>query len=367
MTAGSSEHDPSPIAESRRPPTPEVSVIISTYNRGPLLRVAIESVLDQDPAITPPFELIVVDNNSSDATPTVAGAFAAADRRVRCVFEPRQGLSFARNSGIAHARAPLIAFTDDDVRVERDWIAAIVRAFRERPDADLVGGRVLPIWPASPPAWLTREHWAPLALVDHGDAAMTIGIDRPVCLVGACLACRRSLFDGGLRFATRLQRVKQGIGSLEDHEFLLRVLRSGRIAFYDPRIVVRAEVQPERLQRVYHRRWHAGHGHFHALLRSEEMERTRLGTLFGVPAHLYRQALTDVIAWLRGKARADHVRALRHELRLRFFIGFFTTRLRDFFTNAPADRALSWWRRRLPARRGVPLAAPSGGGAGGAE
>ena len=62
------------------------------------------------------------------------------------------------------------------------------------------------------------------------------------------------------------------LGSVEDHELLLRVLRSGRTVVYDPRITVHAEVQPNRLERAYHRRWHSGHGHFHALLRSEQME-----------------------------------------------------------------------------------------------
>jgi glycosyltransferase involved in cell wall biosynthesis len=302
---------------------------MSTFNRGELLESALRSVLAQQADVSVRFELIVVDNNSTDTTRELIERFTALDRRVRYLFESRQGLSYARNAGIAAARAPIVAFTDDDVRVARDWVSALLRAFDERPDAQMVGGRVLPLWRAEPPSWLTREHWAPLALVDHGVAPVTVTAERAICLVGANLACRRELFDAVGLFATDLQRVKDGIGSLEDHEFLLRVLRTGRTALYDPRIVVNAEVQLNRLDREYHRRWHTGHGHFHALMRSEQVERTGRGSLLGVPAHMYRQALVDLLGWARAAAGRDAARALRHEAGLRFFKGFFRTRSRD--------------------------------------
>jgi hypothetical protein len=132
---------------------------------------------------------------------------------------------------------------------------------------------------------------------------------------------------------------------VEDHELLLRVLRTGRQVFYDPRITVHAEIQPNRLERAYHRRWHSGHGYFHARLRSEQMERTRVGTLFGVPAHLYRQAFRDVVGWLRAKVIAAPEAAFHYELRLRFFRGFFETRRREFLEKPRHERPAEW--RRL--------------------
>jgi GT2 family glycosyltransferase len=221
-------------------------------------------------------------------------------------------------------------------------VFSIVRAFAEHPDVDVVGGRVLPIWPAAPPAWLTREHWTPLALVDHGDRPFIITEDQPLCLVGANLACRRAVFDRVGLFATEFQRVKDGIGSLEDHDFQLRLRRLGGKALYDPRITIFAEVQPNRLQRAYHRRWHAGHGHFYALLRAEEVERTDLGTLFGVPAHLYRQALSDVIGWLRASLLGRPTQAFGHEVRLHFFRGFLRTRRRERLTPPTEERKTSY-------------------------
>jgi glycosyltransferase involved in cell wall biosynthesis len=250
-----------------------------------MLHDAVRSVLAQHVASTPPFELLVVDNNSTDNTPEVVDRFAHVDGRVRYIFEPRQGSSYGRNAGIREARAPLIAFTDDDVRAQPDWVEAIVRAFREHPEADVVGGRVLPIWPAAPPPWLTRDHWMPLALVDYGEAPAAITTDHPLCLVGANLSFRRPVFDVVGDFAPDFQLGEHGIlGSVEDHEIQMRVLGTGRTVLYDPRITVRAKIQSNRLDRAYHRRWHTGHGYFYALLRSAEMERTRRGTWFGGPS-----------------------------------------------------------------------------------
>ena len=318
---------------------------MTTYNRGELLGGAVRSVLAQEPAITPPFELIVVDNNSTDNTREFVERTSVEDPRVRYIFEPQQGSSHGRNAGIREARAPLIAFIDDDVRAEPDWVAAIVRGFGEHPEADVVGGRVLPIWPAAPPAWLTRDHWSPLALLDLGEVPVAIDPKHPICLVSANLAFRRPVFDVVGHFDADLGLAKAAIlGSVEDHELLLRVLRTGRTVLYDPRITVHAAIQPNRLERAYHRRWHRGHGHFHARLRLEEMEQTRWGTLFDVPAHLYRQALADLVGWVRSIAIGDLARAFQHELRLRFFRGFFQRRRREFLEKPGHGIGAELWR-----------------------
>ena len=311
-------------------PDVQISVVMSTYNRGDLVGDAVRSILAQQDPQTPPFELIVVDNNSTDGTRDVVERLAAADQRVRYLFEPQQGSSPGRNAGIRAARAAIVAFTDDDVRVEPNWIAAIFRAFQEHASADVVGGRVLPIWPSSPPDWLTREHWMPLALIDYGEVPISVDMSNPICLVTANCAFRRHVFDRVGWFLAEFGLSKGILGSVEDHELQLRVLRAGGEIWYDPRIVVHAEIQPNRLTRAYHRRWHSGHGHFHALLRSEEMEESRFGTFFGVPAHLYRQAARDVIAWAYASAVRDRERAFRHELNVRFFQGFRRTRQREF-------------------------------------
>jgi hypothetical protein len=95
---------------------------------------------------------------------------------------------------------------------------------------------------------------------------------------------------------------------------------------YDPRVLVLARVQADRCDRTYHRRWHEGHGRFHALMRLPEIEQARVAPL-GVPAHLLRSAARDIVALLRAAFTGDWDGAFLAELRLRFFKGFLWTRL----------------------------------------
>jgi glucosyl-dolichyl phosphate glucuronosyltransferase len=300
-----------------------LSIILPTYNRATSLKRAIAALLRQT---APPdtYEIVVVDNNSSDGTADVVTSFE--DDRLRLVPEPRQGLSFARNAGLDAARAPIVAFTDDDVEAAPDWVETIVSLLARHPEMDGVGGRVLPAWEDGRPRWLTREHWAPLALQDHGDVRRTFDRATPIGLIGANVAFRRDMFDRVGRFSAEVQRVKDGIGSTEDHELLTRLYAAGGRMLYHPRMLVLARVQRDRCDRRYHRRWHEGHGRFHALMRAPEIEQTRLAPL-GVPGHLFRQALRDAASWTTSIATADWERAFLAELRLRFFKGFLWTRL----------------------------------------
>jgi glycosyltransferase involved in cell wall biosynthesis len=321
---------------------PAVSVVMCTYNRGDLLPGAVDDVIAQSHPQTPPFELLVVDNNSTDSTRAIVERAETRDGRIRYLRETKQGLSHARNAGIAAARAPLIAFTDDDVRVGPDWLATIMRTVRAHPGVSVVGGRVLPIWPAPPPSWLTPRHWGPLALVDYGEQPVRVDADNPLCLVGANLAIVRTAFDLVGGFSADVQRVRDSVGSSEDHEFLLRLFGAGGFGIYDPGIVIHAAVQPDRLECVYHRRWHTGHGHFHAVMRPEYLERSNTGRLFDVPAHMYRSALCDAASWAKAKLRRDDADAFSCEMRLRFFGGFFGTRRQQFLALPSEQRRLQW-------------------------
>lgn len=300
---------------------PDVSVVLCTYNRAASLDEALSRLQDQLLPEGRSFELLVIDNNSNDSTPEVVEARAAGDARVRYHREPRQGLSRARNLGISLARADLLAFTDDDVRVASDWIASILRAADEWPAADAFGGRVLPSWSDVPPSWLTRAHWAPLALADHGDRPFRVDAARPICLLGASLAVRRRAFERAGTFDTALQRVAHGIGSIEDHEFLHRLIAAGGHGIYDPRILVEAAVQPERLRRAYHRRWHYGHGRFHAeWSRRGPSRRERL--VLGVPRHYYRDAACHALGWAASSLTGRRAAAFAHGNELCFLFGF---------------------------------------------
>jgi GT2 family glycosyltransferase len=136
-----------PPGERPEPPAPA--------GDGPLVTVTIASLRNVGPTVAcvrrvlesswTPLEVVVVDN---DADPAPLGtALEAAfgdDDRVRWVHEPRRGLSFARNAGLAAAKGEITVFTDDDVRVDHRWVERLVAAFDAADDVVCVTGAILP-------------------------------------------------------------------------------------------------------------------------------------------------------------------------------------------------------------------------------
>ena len=306
--------------------TPMVSVVICTVDRADALRRALASLRQQT---APPgmFEVIVVDNNATDDTTAIV-AEAAALAPVRYVREPRQGLSFARNCGVHASRGDLIAFTDDDVCVAPDWIETIRRTAAEQRDASWFGGRVLPVWPSDAPDWLDASCWAPLALLDFGPSRIPLGGGEPRSVIGANLIVRRAAFAAAGLFSPHVQRVGDGIGSTEDHELQTRLARHGLHGLYEPALVVHSPVERERMTRGYHRRWHAGHGRFFAVMREPAFEASVRGRVLDVPAHAYRALAETAVRWMAASLTLRRAAAFRHELHARFLAAFVRERIR---------------------------------------
>ncbi len=131
---------------------PFISVVVCTRNRAASLATMLGSMAAMEVPAGLAWELIVVDNGSSDDTPAVIAGHA--DRLpIRGAAEPRAGLSNARNRGVAEARGSYICWTDDDVRVDRRWLAAYADAFRAEPGAVYFGGRVIPVFEGEQPDW----------------------------------------------------------------------------------------------------------------------------------------------------------------------------------------------------------------------
>ena len=348
---------------------PAVSVVVCTYNRRALLGDALESVLCQA-AGTPPYEVVLVDNNSTDDTGRIGRDYAhRTGGRLRYIFEGTQGVSHARNTGVRAARGAIVAFADDDVRVAPNWIAEAVAALASRPDVDFVGGKVLPRWPRTPPSWVTPTHWGALALSDFGDSPFVVDARNPRCLISANLAVRREVFDQLGGFDPRHQHAPGSVSSVEDHEFEMRLWRAGRRGLYVPTMVVHAVVQPERLSRAYHRRWHSDHGwaveriarpgeHF---AHGDMVAPLPAGsaTLLGAPIALYRDLLSAAGRSLLQRARLDGDAAFDASNDLREALGRIRSRLESAGEEGPRSLARELWTlgvlagRRLTGQRAV--------------
>ena len=300
----------------------DISVILPTYNRCDVLPRALECFASQQaPGLD--FEVIVVDNNSTDETKAVIESFAARDKRIHYLFEPRQGLSHARNRGIGVARAEMVAFTDDDVEVATDWIAQMHRAMCRYAEADFVGGRVLPALNEPLPPW-AHVKMAPFALQEMGERPVILDSGDRRCLIGACLGVRRRAFGRYGLFSIETQRVKDGVGSTEDADWETQVWNGGGHGMYLPEIVVYSPLSKRRLTKGYHRRWHLGHGRFHAKAGRPEFKTAR--TLLDVPAFVYRQAVQSCLEFALFTLRFRKMEAFERENRLLFSLGFIAER-----------------------------------------
>ena len=157
---------------------PFISVIIPTYNRSALLRQTVETFLAQDyPADK--WELLMIDNASTDDTWSVITKLASRDDRIRGLKETRKGAHFARNSGALAANGEILYFTDDDMLAEPNLLSAIVEGFEADPKVASVTGKVLPRWDTEPPVWVL-EHCrnALLSLNDLGES-LIVSDDDP--------------------------------------------------------------------------------------------------------------------------------------------------------------------------------------------
>lgn len=315
--------------------TRDLSVVLSTYNRGALLKKALDRLLLQEIGGIK-YEILVVDNNSTDETKQLVHSYIERDTHFRYIFEPKQGLSYARNAGINAARSDLIVFCDDDVEVSPTWIQKNYEAFSKFPDADYIGARVLPIWCGAVPSWV-RKSMAPFALSDLGDEPFVVSPQKPHCLVGASLAVRRRAFEKAGMFSIETQRVKNSIGSTEDFDWQMKVWACGGHGVYDPSIVCATEVPRDRLSKSYHRRWHLGHGKFNAIARRPQWEGTR--RLLGVPAFMYRQAMENALEFAKYLFRGDAAEASEREANFLFYVGFIKQRWKMYLLRENSRRA----------------------------
>ena len=314
------------------------SVVIATYNRAGDLRDTLASLAGLRPRGD--WEVIVVDNNSTDATrQVVESAGPAFPAPLHYVFEKEQGRSPALNAGIRRARGEIVVTTDDDVRVEPDWLDRAGDAI-EQLDCDYVGGRVLPIWGGPRPAWLPDhggKHWAVIALLDYGPAPIEFGARVPL---GVNLAFRRSAFDRAGLFDPRTGRKAGTLLGQEVREWCIRARAAGVRGFYAPDLALRHIIPASRLNKAYFRRWFYWRGISRARLYAErglDMEAPERTTLdfrtvphvLGVPRYLYRKALSSAWQSLRAMLRGDQLAAFDHELWVWFFAGIVRQRWHD--------------------------------------
>jgi glycosyltransferase involved in cell wall biosynthesis len=315
-----------------------LSIVIATYNRGAALAETLASLAGIES--TAPWEVVVVDNNSTDDTRQVVERMAITfPAPLRYLTEREQGRSAALNRGLSEASGSILVTTDDDVRVEPDWLARIDEGLAAL-GCGYIGGRVLPLWGAPRPPWLPDRGghmWAVIALLDFGPAPIPFATRAPL---GVNMAFRREALDRVGGFNPRIGRKAGTLLGQEVREWCLRARDEGISGYYVPDVVVRHVIPAERLQKSYFRRWFYWRGVSRAMLYAEKgvdmdaperstLDYSRVPHIAGVPRYMFRNALSSATAAVSATVRRDPVAAFERETELWFFAGIVAQRWKD--------------------------------------
>jgi len=268
-----------------------VTVAICTFNRAGLLDDTLDSLARLRIPDGLSWEVIVVNNNSTDDTDAVVDRHAKR-LPVRCVLERVSGKSQAANRAVAEARGSLILWTDDDVIVDEGWLEEYVRVSRARPDAAYFGGTVDPWFETPAPAWIEANICMlnePYALAQHGSEVFPL-VDQAI--VGANMATRLAVartFPFNVRLGPNGDRALRG----EDTELVGRLRAAGLPGVWVGSARVRHRITADRLTTDYLWHWYGGLGNFVA---QHSGIATDVPLVFGAPRWAIKRYAT---LWLK--------------------------------------------------------------------
>jgi GT2 family glycosyltransferase len=239
---------------------PRLTVLICTHNRAALLGKTLASL---NQAGRPPgwmVDILVAANACNDSTHAFLDEYhqqASTQGWLSLDWfpEPMPGKSNALNSAMPRVQSDLVAFVDDDHRVDGDYLQALCHAAEEHPDADLFCGRILPDWDGSEPAWVHdtgpyRIYPLPVPRFDLGDTPREVTPDVAIP-GGGNLFLRTPWLNRVGPFDTGMGPTGHDLGGAEDLEWVLRALHQGARLLYAPGVVQYHFVDASRLTLPY--------------------------------------------------------------------------------------------------------------------
>ena len=277
----------------------KLTVAICTYNRAERLPKLIAALRQQRCAI--PFEILVINNNSSDRTAEVLATLAnESGVSLRPVLETQQGIVFARNRALDESSASdYLVFIDDDELPLTDFLQNAVAAFQQE-GADCVGGPIhVRFASGQRPDWLSDSLLGFLGELDHGREPLWI-TDFSTPLWNGNIGYRLEKFRAlGLRFDTRYNRQGKAIGGGEDVMMFRNLLDHKVKIRYRPDMVIEHFIEEWRLTRRYFLKVHYSAGRRDGQYGTSGYARTFLGIpLFMLPQTV-RHAFKAALMWLK--------------------------------------------------------------------
>lgn len=237
-----------------------LSIIICSYNRASYISDALTSLYVQSSGLDN-FEVIFVDNNSTDNTKEVYAQWRQTNTNGQFTFisEMQQGASFARNTGAAIAKGEWVCFMDDDAVATTDYVKNIIKHIQDQPFIVGFGGRIIPKYIPAEPKWMS---YYVSSLVGNFDYAPTAcAFENGKYPLESNMIVKKSVYDQIGGFNVNLPGV---VGTLriggEGKELFYKIIALGHTIYYDPSICVHHVVEVKKLTSEYMYRVASGIG-----------------------------------------------------------------------------------------------------------
>lgn len=262
-----------------------VSILFSTRNRGPRLSQTLESFAAIE--FDEPWEIIAVDNGSTDETPAVLAAFSER-LPLQILSEPLAGKNRALNRALKHARGSNLLFTDDDVIVGSDWLQQYLDTLQRWPDDAIFCGPIHPKFPDATPSWIDDTNFPYVAMaysgLDQGDAEKPVDLAFGPNFLVRATAMKDYRYDETVGPAG----VSYAMGS--ESELLSRMMSDGHRIIYCPAAPVQHIVREDQINHRWlnGRAFRFGRGKTRVKI---DNAGPRGAVLFGVPRHYWPRLL----------------------------------------------------------------------------
>jgi len=227
-----------------------ITIAICTYNRADYLRDTLRDLANQS-ADKSQFEILVINNNSTDETESVCEEFLDKHRELKFTFvnETRQGLSYARNRAVSEADSDVILYIDDDVQLKSDFVTSALNHMKKYPDADCAGGRIYVHFDSGEPDWIPDELMPMFGLHDLGNSDRIY--PKSNFPRGGNMLIKRDVFESIGRFPTDLGRIGKKLLGSEEKAFFDKAREKGFTLYYWPEMELNHRIGNQRLTEEY--------------------------------------------------------------------------------------------------------------------
>ena len=224
----------------------KLSAIICTYNREKYLPIAIDALLNQKGVEPGDFEIVIINNNSTDRTEEISNSYIEKNLKIPFVYttETKQGLSHARNKGIEVSNGNLLAFLDDDAFAHENYIRDVLSFFEKSPEVQAVGGRILLHFEENKPSWYTHYLGSLLGYFNPWDEIRVF--NKKQYPRGSNMVYKKELFEKYGVFNPELGRKGDGMLGSEEKEMFQRIYAGNELIYYLPEAVIYHMVPVER-------------------------------------------------------------------------------------------------------------------------